>query len=204
MGLLLKIAGLTPGFSTTVRKKRGGRLRRNEDEENDMVGPLSSFGGSSARLRRRMSQASGTSIATEMTFPIRQDAYSATNLRAHSSEESGSKVSPPDLPYPSLASVRGHASSTGPRSTAKGFFASIGRRTSAKRDRPQISRASYRVPTHVPGGALTPQARPIIIEKVPTIPGGPRAIPRRSSVIMISMPSLFPPNTSHANVQNAR
>jgi len=180
------------------QKRRGGRLRRVEDGENDVVGPLASFGRTGAKLRRRTSHMSGTSIATEMTFPMRPDAYSATNLLSRT-EESGSELIPPNLPYPSLASMRIHNLSNGPRTTAKGFFASIGRRASAKRERPQVLQTAYRSPKD----SVTAQARPIILEKAPTLPGGPRAIPKRSSAIMTSMPSLFA-NSSQASVQNAR
>ncbi|KAF8332863.1 uncharacterized protein EI90DRAFT_3054666 [Cantharellus anzutake] len=135
-----------------------------------------------------MSHMSRTSTRTEMTFPIRADAYSATNL-LHRSEESGPAVFPPNLPYPSLVSAKAH--STGQRNGGKGFFAAIGRRASVKRERPQPSQPSYRPLAHPPKGSFAPPPRSIVLEKVPTLPGGPRAIPRRSSVPVTSMPLLF-------------
>ena len=171
------------------------------DVDSDILSPLKSpTMAASARtheLTRRMSR---TSMASEDTFPIRPDAYAATNLRAHSTEDSPPQGTPPSLPYPSLAGIRNrHPSSATSSSGRTGFFASIGRRASLKKERNQVLQAGYRPPAHLPLSTPKSAPRSVQIESTPQIPGGPRAQPRRNSAIMplfatsISTPRSTPP-----------
>ena len=132
-------------------------------------------------------------MASEVTFPIRQDSYTATNL----SPQFMTDLSPPNsptttLPYPSLAhgvGIRKRASRTfaldssvaslsaSSRSLGGGFFASIGRKASMKKDRPSPSAAPTKLmPSRQ--APQPPQPRPIKLGAQPTLPGGPRALVR--------------------------
>lgn len=118
----------------------GLTYNRTAEHESDVLSPLASDAGQrggSGKLRRHRSRGS---IATELTFPMRSDAYAATNLRPEGKDP---KILPPPLPYPSLAahsltthpglgmrSVVSNSSAGGGAKT--GFFASIGRKTSIR------------------------------------------------------------------------
>ncbi|KAF8491414.1 hypothetical protein JB92DRAFT_3128359 [Gautieria morchelliformis] len=130
---------------------------------------------------------SRNSMASEVTFPIRQDSYTATDLSPRPPAELSSPTSlSPTLPYPSLAhgvGIRRRSSRTltvdssvaslsgSSRSIGGGFFASIGRKASVKKDRP-LAPAS---PTKLMSSRQTPQPRPVKLGTAPTLPGGPRA-----------------------------
>ncbi|KAF9468874.1 hypothetical protein BDZ94DRAFT_1152647 [Collybia nuda] len=144
---------------------------------------------------------SRASMISEVTFPRRLDASTATDLSVKTRDLV--PTSPPPLPYPSLAqnqrmfptrsssvasgtppsSIRSLAPST-PVTKTGGFFASLGRKaslTSARGARPGGSPASS-----PGGGRLTknpptiPSPRVINIPTNPSVPGGPRAPPHRA------------------------
>jgi len=138
------------------------------------------------------------SNVSEMTFPIRPDAYSATDLSTRPIDVVPSNVPPPALPYPSLAQAQSSRNplrtSTlitspsrnllplpGSKGTAAGFFASLGRKTSVKKDRPALSAVS---PTRMlskrnPALSTTNRPHPVQVSTAPLVPGGPRAAPGR-------------------------
>ncbi|KAG6866530.1 hypothetical protein C0991_003074 [Blastosporella zonata] len=138
---------------------------------------------------------SRSSMISEVTFPRRPDASTATDLTVKTHDLT--PAPPPVLPYPSLAnqriyparsssiisntppnSIRSFAPST-PNSSKSGFFASLGRKasmSSKKPGLPQISTTSpARVLTKNPPASAAPRA--INISNSPVVPGGPRAIP---------------------------
>lgn len=132
-----------------------------------------------------------------MTFPKRVDAYVATDLLPQKSEDGTLPRGPPPLPYPTLAqgpppvqqstrlgasaSTRSNASSLGSgKSSGGGFFASIGRKTSVKKDRPVISGSQpNKLLSKRQQAIATPAPRPVQINAAPSLPGGPRAPPGR-------------------------
>ncbi|KAI0092592.1 hypothetical protein BDY19DRAFT_1065192 [Irpex rosettiformis] len=140
---------------------------------------------SAAQQPRHVSQ---NSVSSEATFPLRRDAYTATDLMMRADEDLNLGKPPPiSLPYPSLAvkSPPSRAStsvpptprsyqvplSTGPSRSGGGFFSTIGRKGSLKKaDSPSV-----------PSRVLTKrsQSRPTqpLIISAPTIPGGERAPP---------------------------
>ena len=131
------------------------------------------------------------SMALEVTFPIRQNSYTATNL----SPQFTTDLSPPNsltttLPYPSLTHGVGiwkrtshtftldssvASLSTSSRSLGGGFFASIGRKASMKKDRPLPSAAPTKL---MPSwqAPQPPQPQLIKLGAQPTFPGGPQAL----------------------------
>lgn len=138
---------------------------------------------------------SRNSMASEVTFPMRKDSYTATDLTPRPTAELSSPTSPTTmLPYPSLAHGVGirkrssrsftiDSSVTSPsgssRSLGAGFFASIGRKTSMKKDRSlPTSSPNKLVPSRQ--APQPPQPRPVKLGTPPTLPGGPRA-PARSA-----------------------
>ncbi|OAX39761.1 hypothetical protein K503DRAFT_769218 [Rhizopogon vinicolor AM-OR11-026] len=156
---------------------------------------------------------SESSTGSEVTFPRRPDAYLATDLSTPPSGDSSPPNAPPPLPYPGLAApprngtnrastmMTSSSSSSGrslisPASSSKspaGFFASLGRKTSLKKDKgalptaPVIGRVLSKSP---PRSESTP--RPVVIPIAPSVPGGPRAPPhrmQRSQTIVISSQS---------------
>ncbi|KAF7795879.1 hypothetical protein EIP86_007046 [Pleurotus ostreatoroseus] len=160
---------------------------------------------------------SGGSIASEATFPIRSDAYQATDLSMRPDDDLSSTKTPPSyLPYPSLAAAPSRSAtaqppgmrtyqvplSIGPSRSGTGFFASIGRKASLKKDRgngfsltpssPSRNVLLKRLPdSH-------PPTRPIQVNHAPSIPGGPRAVPGRMgrsrtiSVVPSAVPTPAP------------
>lgn len=130
------------------------------------------------------------SVTSEMTFPVRQDAYTATDLTWKSTGHSSTISTTPSVPYPALAEgvgIRNRGSRTltpadlqlssptsSTRSLGGGFFASIGRKASIRKDRPLPSTGTIKViPASRPNKLQHP--RVIKLDATPTIPGGPRA-----------------------------
>ncbi|KAI9447769.1 hypothetical protein H4582DRAFT_2068362 [Lactarius indigo] len=160
---------------------------------------------------------SRASISSEMTFPLRADAYIATDLSPRDIDTLPSpNVPPPALPYPALAGVQPtinfrHStmigsplsyavplSAAGSKATG-GFFASLGRNTSTRKDSNHINGHHHNKPsishtrlTKPPPAATAPNPRPVQITSAPSVPGGPRALPsrmQRSRTLMLA-PSL--------------
>jgi hypothetical protein len=147
------------------------------------------------------------SIASEATFPVRPDASVATNLTPIARSESPPSGPPNNIPYPMLAQgmgVRsnsgksfGLSSSSSTRSgrsskSAGGFFASIGRINSIRKDRtPPSKNNSF---TRLPTAQEHHEPRPVQIQAAPTIPGGPRAAPPSSRSTRAN--SLLAPSAS--------
>lgn len=137
-------------------------------------------------------------MASEVTFPIRPDYYTATDLSVRPTVDMSPPTLPPTtLPYPSLAhgvgirrrpsynfttdsSTRGLASpASSSKSLSSGFFASIGRKASIRKDRTFGSNPSTKLMSSRRAAPL-PQPRPVKIGTPPTLPGGPRP-PARSA-----------------------
>ncbi|KAI0079697.1 hypothetical protein K474DRAFT_554772 [Panus rudis PR-1116 ss-1] len=159
------------------------------------------------------------SMASEMTFPVRADAYTATDLSMRPTDDVSTSKSPPPLPYPSLASAARppnrtstlYASAgsprtyqvplaTGPKSGPSGFFASIGRKASMKKERglamnpPSPGKLlGKRLPN--PKNNPSPPRPPIQVLSPPTVPGGPRAAPHR--INRSQTVSMLPPPVAH-------
>lgn len=151
-----------------------------------------------------------------MTFPKRADAYIATDLLAAPLQEPVPKGPPPTLPYPILAQgVPPHLSanrsiglgSPSVRSTSSrtiggggGFFASIGRKTSTKRDRgldaPPNKLISKRAFAAAAPSPPTPDPRPVQLSASPSLPGGPRAPPGRMQRAQSVIAQKTPPASS--------
>ncbi|EIW76094.1 hypothetical protein CONPUDRAFT_110749 [Coniophora puteana RWD-64-598 SS2] len=132
-------------------------------------------------------KASQGSMESEMTFPRRPDAYIATDLRSGPSLED-TPTPLPALPYPALAAVSARSSggpsrastllipSSSLNKTPGGFFSSLGRKTSVRKDRAVNSPPSHKVLSKQPP-RLPP--RSVNIVSPPPLPGGPRAPPDR-------------------------
>lgn len=173
--------------------------------------------------------ASRGSIGSEMTFPKRADAYVATNLLVAPSQEPVPQGPPPALPYPILAqgvpphlssrqsigvgspSVRSSSSRTG--LGGGGFFASIGRKTSTKRERGADAPPNKLISKRVfasPPAPPAPEPRPVQLSASPHLPGGPRAPPGRmqraqSVIAPKSTPSPVPAPASasgHSHIES--
>ena len=153
-----------------------------------------------------------------MTFPKRVDAYVATDLLPQrSDDEVLPRGPPPSLPYPTLvqsppvsqqqtarlmgsSSTRSNSSPLGvskSTSGAGGFFASIGRKASVKKDRSTIqvsgSAQTNKLLSKRQQAVPAPAPRLVQITATPSLPGGPRAPPgrvqRAQSVIAPKMPA---------------
>ncbi|KAF8901659.1 hypothetical protein CPB84DRAFT_1777139 [Gymnopilus junonius] len=168
--------------------------------------PQTQRGPSSNPFVPQPRQTSRASMMSEVTFPIRPDASTATDLSQGAYRDITPPGLPPALPYPSLAMnpprsqpARSNSSvgsgtppsslrSLAPTPSTKGagFFASLGRKASlSRKDRLIVNISSPG--TGSPASAkLAPKtsvstvniSRPIVITNPPTVPGGPRA-PRR-------------------------
>ncbi|CAA7260230.1 unnamed protein product [Cyclocybe aegerita] len=165
---------------------------------------------------------SRSSMISEATFPRRPDASTATDLSQGAYRDITPPSAPPPLPYPSLAlnpprsnptrsnssvgsgtppsSIRSLAPSLSTSSKGTGFFASLGRKASlSKRDRlPPISSPSGLSPgkhTSKNSPSTMTISRPINITSPPTVPGGPRAPPRRVQRSQTFMTSFSPPSS---------
>ncbi|CAE6474570.1 unnamed protein product [Rhizoctonia solani] len=147
--------------------------------------------------RQQPRHVSGGSVASEVTFAVRPDAYVATNIsiRSNSPPLAGP---PPALPYPSLAkdiglrSVEPRPTVPTPGMKAKvgsiGLFSNIGRKSSVRREKDRMVMQQARKP-HVlrtgsgsSYGELAASPKPVTLSTPPTIPGGPRA--RRDKRVM--------------------
>ena len=169
----------------------------------------------------RLREVSNGSVASEMTFPIRPDAYVATNL---SSPSDGSPMNgpPPNIPYPGLAQNAGVRntikrpqrtnSQPGPKglnsmgslrgppaSKSNGFFSSLGRKASLKKQHPGVPAnpsglaALVSRPNHINLDGGLPPPVPIKLN-APTLMGGPRPAPhKRSTAIADRGPPPPPP-----------
>ncbi|PCH41614.1 hypothetical protein WOLCODRAFT_137497 [Wolfiporia cocos MD-104 SS10] len=198
-----------------ARRHPGGLARSSSSTTRVMFTPATPSVPVFVPEPRHVSEDSAASI---MTFPIRPDAYSATDLtsRAHDIMPS---TSPPPLPYPSLAVAQrtpafsSTAVAAAPRtllpalsasrSVGGGFFASIGRKNSMKKDRPVL------VAKGKPVENSAPRPAPVQITTTPTVPGGPRAAPgriQRSQTFSVSMspPVAGPPHVHFSSTRNPR
>ncbi|KAI0771491.1 hypothetical protein BD413DRAFT_475757 [Trametes elegans] len=152
------------------------------------------------------------SLASQATFPIRADAYTATDLSVRPIDiaQAPTTAPPPTLPYPALAqasATRAHARNStllssptkslamlpGTKGAGTGFFASLGRKTSVRREKGLSSlgpqSANNKLLTKRPPGMAQSRSNPqpstsardrdIPLPSVPAIPGGPRAAPGR-------------------------
>ncbi|KAH9960490.1 hypothetical protein BC827DRAFT_400151 [Russula dissimulans] len=149
----------------------------------------------------RARHTSKASISSEMTFPLRADAYIATDLSQRDIDTVPSpNVPPPALPYPALAGITStanarHSTTTigsqlshaAPLSAAAskatgGFFSSLGRSSSTRRDsliRPTTTQPTAARLTKQPSTTTAPNPRPVQLTSAPSVPGGPRALPNR-------------------------
>jgi hypothetical protein len=153
-----------------------------------------------AGLPRRTSHGS---IMSEATFPTRADAVIATDLSSRA--EYDMPTTTPLLPYPSLAQSSRNSVMVSPPSAMRslpiplsvsksgGFFSSLGRKTSTKKDR-LIGNPS--LPGRIIPKRLPPDPRLIQLAAAPVVPGGPRAPPGRSQSIIIPR---IPPADDLAN-----
>jgi hypothetical protein len=166
----------------------------------------------------RTRHTSRASISSEMTFALRADAYIATDLSQRDIDTvPPPNVPPPALPYPALAGVQPtinyrHSTmmgsplsysasiSAGTKATG-GFFASLGRNSSTRKDslshtnsiRPSASH------TRLTKQPPAPNPRPVQITNAPSVPGGPRALPsrmQRSRTLMLAPSSPSDESTS--------
>lgn len=154
--------------------------------------------------------ASHGSTASEVTFPTRPDAYTATDLSIRPIDDLASTTSPPpSLPYPSLASAPRSSSTVGfippsaqryqmPVSTSKssgGFFSSIGRKASMKKggfSPPTPTKVLMKRSPNVSADGAIQSPRQV---HPPSIPGGPRAAPgrmHRAKTISVTPPPQPP------------
>jgi hypothetical protein len=145
---------------------------------------------------------SDNSFESGTTFPLRLDAYTATDLSTKANDLplrlEDLVIKAPALPYPSLApmtrSSTQNSTLTSPPSSMRslpiplplsaskstgGFFSSLGRKTSLRREkRPPSPGKTSNKKTMTP-----PQQKPIQLPPT-SIVGGPRAIPGRSHSIV--------------------
>ncbi|KDQ64678.1 hypothetical protein JAAARDRAFT_28315 [Jaapia argillacea MUCL 33604] len=155
------------------------------------LSPYGPVGPSSRGFTGQPRHTSHGSQGSEATFPIRSDAYTATDLSVRSADDmSLPNGPPPTLPYPSLAispptrlttNVGSPGSLRSPQSPARalggGFFASIGRKASVRKagtapNSPQTSnRLLIKTPPSISSRSGLPSDHPV--------PGGPRAAPGR-------------------------
>jgi len=165
-------------------------------------------------LSPRTRHTSKASISSEMTFPLRPDAYIATDLSQRDIDTVPSpNVPPPALPYPALAGVTStanvrHSTTTigsqlthaAPLSAAAskatgGFFSTLGRNSSTRKDsliRPATTQSTGARLTKQPPTTTAPNPRPVQITNAPSVPGGPRALPnrvQRSRTLMLTSSS---------------
>ncbi|KAI0334819.1 hypothetical protein GY45DRAFT_1367274 [Cubamyces sp. BRFM 1775] len=175
------------------------------------------------------------SLASQATFPIRADAYTATDLSLRPIDVEASTAPPPALPYPALAQANVSRASTrtstllssptktlailpGAKGTGTGFFASLGRKTSVRREKglSGLAAASPQSPNKVltkrppglaasrsnPQASTTTAARDAPLPAAPAIPGGPRAAPGRIQRSKTYSVSASPPQASPPEPSN--
>jgi hypothetical protein len=168
---------------------------------------------SDTSLAPRPRQTSRASISSEVTFPLRADAWIATDLSQREIDTVPSpNVPPPALPYPALAGVTPSTTATGlqpshasPLSAGSkvtsGFFSALGRNSSTRKDSiRQVQPVRVIKQTHSPSQSPSmPNPRPVHITSTPSVPGGPRALPnrvQRSRTLMLAPSS--PPKSETA------
>lgn len=169
---------------------------------------------------------SGGSFESGTTFPMRPDAYSATDLSTRANdlpvrmEDYVTKA--PALPYPSLApmsrSLTQSSTVTSPPTSMRslpiplplsatkstgGFFSSIGRKASIRKDKEKRPPSPGKMLAKKTG--TPPQPKPIQLPQTstPHIVGGPRAIPGRSHSI-IAQPVTRPEEPQRRGNQKRR
>jgi len=173
-------------------------------------------------LSPRTRHTSKASISSQMTFPLRSDAYIATDLSQRDIDTLPSpNAPPPALPYPALAGVTStanvrHSTATigsqlshaAPLSAAAskatgGFFSSLGRNSSTRKDsliRPATTQSTgTRLTKQQPSMTTAPNPRPVQLTNAPSVPGGPRALPnrvQRSRTLMLTSSSSLPAASS--------
>ena len=158
---------------------------------------------------------SRSSVISEATFPRRPDASTATDLSIKTHDLN--PTAPPTLPYPSLAqgypprtsSLLANSNTPASSPTSKsGFFASLGRKASLSGKRDKSGMTSPTSPHPSSGhkvltkhSSANPTPRPVNISSSPSVPGGPRAPPRRVLRSHTIMPtrSPFSPANSQSN-----
>lgn len=165
---------------------------------------------SDTSLAPRPRHTSRASISSEVTFPLRADAWIATDLSQRDIDTVPSpNVPPPALPYPALAGVTPSTTATGSQSShasplsasskvTSGFFSALGRNSSTRKDsiRQVQPTRIIKPPLQSPSA---PNPRPVHITSVPSVPGGPRALPnrvQRSRTLMLAPSS--PPKSETA------
>ncbi|KAG1753787.1 uncharacterized protein EDB91DRAFT_1099828 [Suillus paluster] len=158
--------------------------------------------------RSQIRNISESSTSSEVTFPRRPDAYLATDLSTPPSGDStlaaaprnGSNRASTIMASSSSSSGRSLTSPTSSNKSPGNFFASLGRKTSLKKDKgpgsiaPVIGRVLSKSPPRP-----EPNPRPVTIPSAPSVPGGPRAPPnrmQRSQTIVIS-PQSSPNGSTH-------
>ncbi|TFY72091.1 hypothetical protein EVG20_g896 [Dentipellis fragilis] len=187
----------------------GDWIRETKSKANSRGNSRSSpANGQSTNSARPMSlqprHVSNGSIASQATFPRRPDAYVATDLSPRATDTLPPHyVPPPALPYPSLAPAtsvgNGHRlSAISPASVRNmpfassksgGFFSSIGRNYSLKKEKDRNGSLPPKVLVKAPPSNSNPGPRPVQIVSAPSVPGGPRAAPgrlQRSQTLMLA------------------
>jgi len=162
-------------------------------------------------LDARPRNPSRSSLSSEMTFPLRADAYIATDLSQREIDTVPSpNVPPPALPYPALAGVpppntaigaqlsHSPSLSVGAKVTA-GLLSSLGRNASTRKDMSKPTEKLMRSTTRSTKQSLTslPNPRPVQITNAPSVPGGPRALPGRVQRSQTLMLSSLPANSGN-------
>ncbi|KAI0053089.1 hypothetical protein FA95DRAFT_1065354 [Auriscalpium vulgare] len=208
--------GLGEWVSTT---KERGNSRSSSNRALSMPAHPSSRSPHAPQAR----QISRNSISSEATFPLRPDAYMATDLAPRSIDiipEPGSL--PPALPYPALAQVAppapNHRLSTvlsSPSSVrslplsgnkSHGFFASLGRNHSLKKEDKRIPNSPAKVLTKLPPANYVLPSRTLQVN-APHVPGGPRAAPgrmQRSQTLMLGPSPSTPESAPVSSPQRRR
>ncbi|KAF8559072.1 hypothetical protein OG21DRAFT_875816 [Imleria badia] len=166
---------------------------------NSSRGPRAPTSSSPSIAPRHISQSSTDS---GVTFPIRADAYSATDLAPRAAGDASPPNALPPLPYPALAaaprggpsrastiiatsSTSSSRSAVSPTSLAKSpgnFFTSLGRRASIKKEKPLTPPSPAKTLSRSPPRNKNEQTspRPANLPLIaPSVPGGPRAPPNR-------------------------
>ncbi|KIJ56661.1 hypothetical protein M422DRAFT_22808 [Sphaerobolus stellatus SS14] len=196
-------SGLSDWLTLASRKDRRDP-KRNISPSKTLAPNMPSSRGF-AKQQRHISHGS---MGSEMTFPIRQDAFAATDLTVKDEEEEPiSPVSVPyNIPYPGAIGVKKRSSrlysenpllspSSSTRSIGASIFASLGRKASIKKDNmpslPTLATASARAP------------RSIQLSRSPTLnpslPGGPRAPSRPTNRLHSVLTSKAQPTPAISN-----
>ncbi|KAJ3532175.1 hypothetical protein NM688_g7462 [Phlebia brevispora] len=179
-------------IATQAKKPTGFRSPRNSPAARSTTSPTLLNPSDISPIPRHVS---GSSVGSEATFPIRPDAYQATDLSMRPGDDLSSTKSPPSyLPYPALAATPSRSANilsphartyqiplSNGSSSRTGFFASIGRKASLKTQRGLTlsPTTAPRVLTKRLPDANNTTPRPVHVAHSPSLPGGPRAVPGR-------------------------